>query len=176
MILPLDSHEIVVRLGAATALGALIGLNRELTQKPAGMRTHALVSLGAALITLVSVQFALEAYPREDGAVLRTIQGIVTGIGFIGGGVILRLPQEQAVRGLTTAATIWIVAGIGIACGFGAWRMAAMTAGLALVTLIVGNWIERWVHRVTNTRDSSGRFSRRQSDPGYRAPPTPAGE
>ena len=166
----IDAHEIVIRLAAAAGIGALIGLNREITQKPAGMRTHALVSLGAALITLVSVQFAAEATPREDGAVLRTIQGVVTGIGFIGGGVILRLPQEQAVRGLTTAATIWIVAGLGIACGFGAWRAAAVTAGLALVILIVGNWIERFVHRVTDTPEAPGRFARRRTDPGFVPP------
>ena len=145
---PLDFHELLLRLGSAAGVGALVGLNREITQKPAGMRTHALVSLGAALITVVCIQFGLEATPREDGAVFRAIQGIITGIGFIGGGVILRLPQEETVLGLTTAASIWIVAGLGIACGFGAWDATMITAGLTLVILVVGTRLEKVVRKM----------------------------
>ena len=160
---PLDFREILFRLGSAAAVGALVGLNREITQKPAGMRTHALVSLGAALITLVSVQFALGATPRDDGAVIRAIQGIVTGIGFIGGGVILRLPQDETVLGLTTAATIWIVAGLGIACGFGAWDATLITAGLTLIILVVGTQVEKVVRKMNPHHERQGR--RRKDDP-----------
>jgi putative Mg2+ transporter-C (MgtC) family protein len=144
----LDFQELLLRLGSAAGVGALVGLNREITQKPAGMRTHALVALGAALITVASVQFAMGATPRDDGAVLRVIQGLTTGIGFIGGGVILRLPQEETVLGLTTAATIWIVAGLGIACGFGAWDAAIITTALTLIVLVIGTKVERAVRKM----------------------------
>jgi putative Mg2+ transporter-C (MgtC) family protein len=145
---PLDFQEILLRLGSAAAVGALVGLNREITQKPAGMRTHALVSLGAAVITVVCIQFAMEAVPREEGTVLRAIQGVITGIGFIGGGVILRLPQEETVLGLTTAATIWIVAGLGIACGFGAWDATIVTTALTLIILVIGMKVEKVVRKM----------------------------
>lgn len=145
---PLDFQELLLRLGSATGVGALVGLNREITQKPAGMRTHALVSLGAALITVGSIQFGLGSTPRDDGAVLRAIQGIITGIGFIGGGVILRLPQEETVLGLTTAATIWIVAGLGIACGFGAWDATIITTALTLMVLVIGTRVEKAVRKM----------------------------
>jgi putative Mg2+ transporter-C (MgtC) family protein len=145
---PLDFQELLLRLGSAAGVGALVGLNREITQKPAGMRTHALVALGAALITVACVQFALGSTPRDDGAVLRVVQGITTGIGFIGGGVILRLPQEETVLGLTTAATIWIVAGLGIACGFGAWDATIITTGLTLIVLVIGTKVEKAVRKM----------------------------
>ena len=144
---PLDFQELLLRLGSATGVGALVGLNREITQKPAGMRTHALVSLGAALITVACLQFGLGSTPRDDSAVLRAIQGIITGIGFIGGGVILRLPQEETVLGLTTAATIWIVAGLGIACGFGAWDATIITTALTLIVLVIGMKVEKAVRK-----------------------------
>jgi putative Mg2+ transporter-C (MgtC) family protein len=152
--------EMFLRLGAAALVGAVIGLNRELTHKPAGMRTHALVSLGAALITLISVEYAVGATPRDDGAVLRAIQGIVTGIGFIGGGVILRSPQERTVRGLTTAASIWIVAGLGMACGLGAWEAVAITVALALAVLVMGDRIDSWIQRRNGREGHEGRFGR----------------
>jgi putative Mg2+ transporter-C (MgtC) family protein len=144
----LDFQELLLRLGSAAGVGALVGLNREITQKPAGMRTHALVSLGAALITVVCIQFAHGSTPRDDAAVFRVIQGITTGIGFIGGGVILRLPQEETVLGLTTAATIWIVAGLGIACGFGAWDATIITTALTLIILVIGTQVEKAVRKM----------------------------
>ena len=144
---PLDFQELLLRLGSATGVGALVGLNREITQKPAGMRTHALVALGAALITVASIQYGMGSTPREDAAVFRVIQGIITGIGFIGGGVILRLPNEETVLGLTTAATIWIVAGLGIACGFGAWDATIITTALTLIILVIGMRVEKVVQK-----------------------------
>jgi putative Mg2+ transporter-C (MgtC) family protein len=138
--------EVILRLGGATVAGAVIGLNRELTHKPAGLRTHALVGLGAAVMTLVSVQVLARSAVPDDGAVLRTVQGILTGIGFIGGGVVLRLPREQTVHGLTTAASIWVVAALGTACGLGEWTTVVLGTVLALVTLVVGRPIERRLH------------------------------
>lgn len=143
----IDPVEMSIRLGTALVLAGILGLNRDLHNKPAGVRTHGLVALGAALITLVSIQLA-PAEPGTGDAVIRIIQGVITGIGFLGGGVILHGMAESEVRGLTTAASLWLVAGIGIACGAGLWVPAFLTAGLALVVLIVGGRIERAVHRL----------------------------
>src|SRR6476661_5314755 len=99
--------EVMLRLVAATVIGGAIGLNRELTKKPAGLRTHALVALGAALATVSALQLGGVAGGSHGDAASRVIQGIVAGIGFIGGGVILHTDGRNVV-GLTTAATIWV--------------------------------------------------------------------
>lgn len=143
---PESTVEIILRLGAASLVGAVIGLNREITHKPAGLRTHTLVALGSAVITLISIQY-VDASGGEAGSVTRAIQGIITGIGFVGGGVILRVQRSRTVHGLTTAATIWIVAALGMACGLGQWVTALTSMVLALAVLVVGNAIDRFVHR-----------------------------
>jgi putative Mg2+ transporter-C (MgtC) family protein len=137
--------EIVSRLLIAAGLGAAVGFNRELLGKPAGLRTHALVSLGAAQITLVTMLFG--AASSDSAAVGRVLQGIVAGVGFIGGGVIMRRPDPKGVHGLTTAATIWTVAATGITAGMGLWRTA--TAGMLIVLLVLsaGGQVDRLVHR-----------------------------
>jgi putative Mg2+ transporter-C (MgtC) family protein len=136
--------EGVIRLTMATILGGIIGINRELRQKPAGLRTHALVALGAAAIMVVTD----EIVPPEDmGAASRSIQGIITGIGFLGGGVILR-PGDRSVRGLTTAATIWMAAALGTASGAGEWLLAMVVTGFAVAILVGGEVVEGWVHRI----------------------------
>ena len=112
------NEETAVRLGAALILGAIFGLNRELHGKPAGLRTHALVSLGAAVATIVVLKSPNGSLPVDPNAIGRVVQGILTGIGFLGAGVILHDPIGH-VTGLTTAATIWICAVLGIACGLG---------------------------------------------------------
>ena len=111
-----DWFEVVVRLATAVLVGSVIGVDREIYQKPAGLRTHALVSLGAATIMVVTTR--MMAIP-DPSAASRAIQGIITGIGFLGAGVILHPSGESSVRGLTTAATVWIAAGLGTACGAG---------------------------------------------------------
>jgi putative Mg2+ transporter-C (MgtC) family protein len=126
------------RLVLATALGAAVGYNRELLQKPAGVRTHALVALGSALVALMSALLTHPSFGDDLTAPSRIIQGLVAGVGFIGGGVILRLESEQRVEGLTTAASIWVVAAIGIAAGLGLWRTAALTVLIALAVLMLG--------------------------------------
>jgi putative Mg2+ transporter-C (MgtC) family protein len=134
-----DTLDAALRLGSAVAIGGLVGLDRGLRQKPAGLRTHALVSLGAALMTYTGIELA----PDEPGAITRVLQGVIAGVGFLGGGVILRDAQDQRVRGLTTAASIWIVAGLGMACGAGHWRTGLLASAFTLVVLMGGRYIEQ---------------------------------
>ncbi|HEY0512755.1 MAG TPA: MgtC/SapB family protein [Thermoanaerobaculia bacterium] len=136
----LGPGEVLLRLAIATLIGCVLGLNRELHGKPAGMRTHSLVSLGACLISVVSIEIV---NPAQMDAVLRVVQGIMAGIGFLGGGVILRDDSHQSVHGLTTAASIWVVACLGIACGTGQWLTAVIALGLTLFVLVVGGRVER---------------------------------
>ena len=139
--------EVFVRLLAATALGGAIGLDRELTQKPAGLRTHALVSLGAALATASALQLGVRSDITHADAASRVIQGVVAGIGFIGGGVILHADGRD-VKGLTTAASIFVAATLGISCGIGRWRVAAAAAGITLVVLTLGRPLEELLHKL----------------------------
>lgn len=141
--LPGTYVELAGRLVLATVFGALIGLNREQQGKPAGLRTHALVALGGALLAIVALFFG----QGDSSAPGRVLQGVLAGVGFIGAGVILHRADTQGVHGLTTAAAIWLVAAIGVATGAGLWRTAATTLVLALLILIAGEATDRWVHR-----------------------------
>jgi len=140
---PQSTLEIAGRLLMATFFGAAIGINRERQGKPAGLRTHALVALGGALFTII----ALLLSPGDASATARVLQGVTAGIGFIGAGVIMRRPETQDVQGLTTAAAIWIVSAIGVAVGAGLWRTSLVALALGLFILIVGETIDRWLHR-----------------------------
>ncbi|HMC20442.1 MAG TPA: MgtC/SapB family protein, partial [Thermoanaerobaculia bacterium] len=104
--------EIAMRLVVATFIGSGVGLDRELRHKPAGLKTHALVALGAALVTVVTASLTDLLHP-DSAAMSRAIQGIIAGVGFLGGGAILKSDGE-IVQGLTTAASIWLVASLGI--------------------------------------------------------------
>jgi putative Mg2+ transporter-C (MgtC) family protein len=137
--------EVFLRLGIAMLTGGALGLNRELHSKPAGLRTHALVSLGAALITLVGIEM-IDPRTQMD-AVLRVIQGTMAGIGFLGGGVILRDDSHHSVHGLTTAASLWVACCLGIGFGAGQWLTALVALGLTLLVLIVGGPAERFAIR-----------------------------
>jgi putative Mg2+ transporter-C (MgtC) family protein len=141
------TREVFLRLGLATLIGTVIGLNRDLRGKPAGVRTHSLVALGAALLTLVSLELAWMGDTLDKSAVSRTVQGLITGIGFLGAGVILRNDRQQVVHGLTTAATIWLVCCFGMACGLGEWVTALFAAGLTLAVLSFGGSLEQAFHR-----------------------------
>ena len=157
--LPADTMEVVVRLFVAALVGGCIGLDREVRQKPAGMRTHALVSLGAALLTVVTVRIGLGTAEAEHlAAVSRVIQGIIAGVGFLGGGAILKAEHEM-VHGLTTAASIWLVASLGIACGTGQWGAALLACIIALLILTVGSRVEGLVHRVFDRNNPGAGFS-----------------
>jgi putative Mg2+ transporter-C (MgtC) family protein len=131
--------DVTLRLLLAAVLGAVIGFEREIHDHPAGMRTHLLVSLGSAAFTVLSIY----GFPSEEGAptdTSRVAAQIVTGIGFLGAGAILR--QGLTVRGLTTAASLWIVAAIGMAAGAGFYSAAVITTAIVLVGLGPFRWLE----------------------------------
>jgi putative Mg2+ transporter-C (MgtC) family protein len=133
---------IAVRLTLSVVVGGVIGLHRDLHRKPAGVRTHALVSLGTALMVIVVMPPGEDLVHRYD-ALSRVIQGVLTGIGFLGAGVILRNPDMRQVRGLTTAATIWLTALLGVACGAGAYLPVVVAITLAAIVMLLGGRFER---------------------------------
>jgi len=147
----LDWSEIVLRLGVATLAGGAIGLNRDLHGKPIGLRTLGLVGLATAMVVLLSSPLADSA--RVSDATSRVIQGILTGIGFLGAGVIMRAEHHFRVRGLTSAACTWLTACVGIACGAGQWRIVAAGLGLTFAVLVMGGRIERRLHRVLGGKE-----------------------
>ena len=126
----------VVRLVVAAGLGAAIGYQREKSGKPAGLRTHILISLGAALFTVASL-FGFG--PAADAS--RVAAGVVAGIGFIGAGAIIHRGGGDIVTGLTTAATIWAVAAIGLAAGAGLFLVAGVATGITLIILFLPRYI-----------------------------------
>jgi len=145
----LELPEITLRLGGATACGAIVGLNRDIHNKPIGTRTLGLVGLGAAIVTVAAVHYhGLDAQPDALSRVVQgVIQGVMAGISFIGAGVILRDAKEHSVEGLTTAATVWVTAALGIACGLAAWPTVGVALGLALFVLVGIPWIEKMLTR-----------------------------
>ena len=136
--------EQIVRLVVAAVVGMAIGFDRELRDKPLGMRTLALVSLGSAVAALAALDY-LPAAASAD-SVARVVQGILsgvlTGIGFIGAGVVLRDRQSRTVHGLTTAATVWITAALGIACALASWVVVVSGIVLTFAILYGLGWIE----------------------------------
>jgi putative Mg2+ transporter-C (MgtC) family protein len=136
----MDIIEIFVRAGAAVLAGAALGLNRDLHGKPTGIRTLALVGLGSA----VAVMAISDSH--DVSAVSRVIQGILTGIGFLGAGVIIRNNEGRQIHGLTTAACAWLTACIGVTCGIGEWRIILASVFLAFLVLIVGGPLEKALH------------------------------
>jgi putative Mg2+ transporter-C (MgtC) family protein len=159
----LATLDIVLRLGAAVAAGMLIGLNRDMADKPIGMRTLGLVALGAALASLAVIEVKdLADHPDALSRVVQgAIQGIMAGISFIGAGVILRDRESKTVEGLTTAATVWVTAALGIACGLGAWVIAGVALLLSLGLLLAVGWLERIT---PNTPTARTKPKRRRSD------------
>ena len=136
---------VVLRLLIAAAVGIVLGLPRDLRDKPIGMRTLGLVCLGAAMVTIATLRYpVLGGDPNATARVLQgIIQGLMVGVGFIGAGVILRDTSTNRVHGLTTATTVWIAAALGIACGLGAWVIALAGLLLALIVLVVLKRLER---------------------------------
>ncbi len=137
--------DVAARLVAATLIGSGVGLDREIRHKPAGLKTHALVALGSALVTVVAGTLP------DSSAMSRVIQGIIAGVGFLGGGAILK-GTDELVTGLTTAASIWLVASLGIACGAGEWMLAVIALVIALIVLILGNAAENFFRRTSERR------------------------
>ena len=131
--------HIVVRLVVAAVLGAVIGFQRERAGKPAGLRTHMLVALGAALFVIAPLEYGMSASDLS-----RVVQGLATGIGFLGAGAILKLVDDREITGLTTAAGIWLTAAIGVAVGLGRWGSAALGVALTWLILAVLGRLEAW--------------------------------
>ncbi len=144
--------RIVIRLLAAFILGGVVGIQRERSHKPAGLRTHMLVCLGTAVFitSCGAVGMAFDAQSR-------VIQGIVTGLGFIGAGSILKLSQEHEIRGLTTAAGVWMTAAIGVTVGLGALGIAILATILTLIILAVATKVEKFVQRKRDEQSYVGR-------------------
>jgi putative Mg2+ transporter-C (MgtC) family protein len=134
--------RIAVRLLLSAGLGAVVGLQREQTGKPAGLRTHMLVALGATLFVLAPLE--MDVSMSDIG---RVIQGVATGIGFIGGGAILKLSAEREVRGLTSAAGIWITAAAGVAVGLGRLAIAVVSILLTWIILAIIGRAERRIEK-----------------------------
>ena len=134
--------RVIIRLVAALLLGGLVGVQRERTRKPAGLRTHMLVSVATAAFVI-----ACSAGGLTSEGLSRVIQGIVTGIGFIGAGTILKMSQEHEVRGLTTAASVWMTAAIGVTVGLGSLGIALMITLLAFIILSLAKLEHSIEHR-----------------------------
>jgi putative Mg2+ transporter-C (MgtC) family protein len=126
-----DLVRILGRLSVALIIGAVVGLQREVSHKTAGVRTHMLVALGTALLLVTASNAGL-----DSSDLARVIQGVITGVGFLGGGAILKLTQEREIRGLTTAAGIWLTASASAAAGLGQLAAALIGLVLGLVVLV----------------------------------------
>ncbi|QIR39195.1 MgtC/SapB family protein [Tolypothrix sp. PCC 7910] len=141
-----DWLNILFRLCIALLSGAIIGLERQLRHKPAGLRTHMLVSLGSALFTLIPLY--TDGMQANADALSRVIQGIAAGIGFLGAGEILRESSNESqraeVHGLTSAAAIWVSAALGIAAGCNLWQLSLTGAALTFLVLNLFKVLERW--------------------------------
>ena len=141
------NEETALRLSAALIVGTILGLNRELHGKPAGLRTHALVSLGAAVAAIVVLKSPDGSLATDQNAIGRVVQGILAGVGFLGAGVILHDPAGH-ISGLTTAATIWICAVLGLVCGLGYWGVMGIAVVLTALVLVLGRPLERLAERL----------------------------
>lgn len=128
----------IIRLTAAALLGAIVGMQRERAGKPAGLRTHMLVCLGTTVFVLACTGVGMST----DG-ISRVVQGIVTGIGFIGAGSILKLDEERNIQGLTTAAGIWMTSAIGVAVGVGSLGVAMLSTAATVGVLALAQPLER---------------------------------
>ena len=159
----LDWTEILLRLGVATLAGCLIGLNRDLQGKPIGLKTLGLVGLATAMVVVLADPSVDHARITDAGS--RVIQGILTGIGFLGAGVIVHTQHHFRVRGLTSAAGTWLAACIGIACGVGQWPVVAIALAITFTLLIAGRRVERGLHRAL------GGSNDREQQPAAASPP-----
>lgn len=133
---PDDWLTIAFRLGASLLAGGAIGLNRQQSGRPAGLRTYMTVSVGAAMFVMLPLQAGIDI--NATNALSRTVQGIATGVGFIGAGLILQQSRQNLkpqVKGLTSAAALWLTAGLGTAAGCGLWRTSLIGTLMALVIL-----------------------------------------
>jgi len=157
--LSLDEWEALLRLCAAVACGMLIGINRDLRGKPTGMRTLGLVCMGAALISLTAMRVdGIAGHPDASSRVVQGIvQGVMTGIGFLGAGVVLRNHCALEVHGLTTAATVWVTAALGVACAIASWHLIVTALLVTLILLGLALPVERLVESYSEEAGGSGK-------------------
>lgn len=155
--MPLD--DFILRLGVALALGLFLGLDREIKHAPVGMRTFALVALGSAVYTMLTLRLGTVAADSNAFSVdpSRLIQGLIGGIGFLGAGAIIGSTSSDRVRGIATGAAIWVSGGIGVACGLGLYWEAVSVTLLTTAVLFSTEWAHtKWgradeiVENVTN--------------------------
>jgi len=137
-----------VRPGAAILIGGVIGLDRNLHHKPTGVRTLGLVALGSALAVLAVVH-------DRQADVSQVIHGVITGVGFVGAGVILHHATNGKVHGLTTAASIWVTAALGVLCGLAAWKLLVVAVAGVLFLLLVGGPIENWCQKALEIEEKA---------------------
>ena len=150
----LTTWELILRLTIATGLGALLGWEREAQHKPAGLRTHILVSLGSAAFMLAGLELHHELFSKQQAGssdLLKVLGGIVGGIGFLGAGSIIQ--SKHHVSGLTTAATIWLTSAVGISSGLGYYRLAVISTVLALLVLFVLGFLTQGQRYLEDTGD-----------------------
>ena len=143
-----DNSLIIIRLGVAILLGMLIGAERLLVHKEAGMKTHALVSMGSALFIIISEYLAIKYQGFGGFNPGLMAANIIVGIGFLATGLIIS--KENRILGLTTAGGIWVTAGIGMACGFGLLSLAVIATILVLLVFIVMNYIEKPIRKISD--------------------------
>ena len=171
-IAALSDLELIERLLLSALLGAAIGFEREWRQKYAGLRTNILIAIGSTLFTVMSIDLS----SGSGGDPTRVAAQIVTGIGFLGAGAIMRTGAD--VRGLTTAATIWVNAAIGVAVGGGEYHLAVIATGITLLVLVILNPVENWLDRRLR-RSNNGGATGGESSPDSSAGPAveaPAGQ
>ena len=162
--------DVTARLGAAALIGGAIGLNCYTHQKPTGLGTLGLVATGAAALVLATIDTAHGLLHAD--AMSRVIQGIMTGVGFIGAGVIIRDQTDHRVLGLTTAAAVWMTAALGALCGIGAWKIIIPLSAIVTLILLVGSPIER--HLTSTSIDRQDKPLCKIGDERPPPPPLPA--
>jgi putative Mg2+ transporter-C (MgtC) family protein len=143
--------SIVLRLVLALLVGTVLGLNRWLHHKSAGIRTHSLVAIGSATAVMLISDFVQD----DAQSVSRVLQGLITGLGFLGAGVIIHEQRSKRVHGLTTAASLWACALIGAAFGAGQFALGGLSLGAILLTLAIGGPLERLIARINGVKRSS---------------------
>ncbi len=156
-MIPTTEYEVVLRFAAAIVCGGAIGLERDLRRMPTGFRTMAIVSLGACVAAVTALKTG------DPGAFSRVAQGVVTGIGFLGAGVILQRDKIRHVKGLTTAAAIWLTAALGLMCGLGELRLAFIATAFAVAVLTSISSAKRFGQ--SRPKRCEGRYGRRPPYP-----------
>ena len=153
----ITTTEILLRVSFALLLGFILGLEREAKRKPAGLRTNMLVALGSAAFTMLALEIFYSILHIRDRTALdplRLLNGIMEGLGFLGAGCIIQ--SRGSVEGITTAATIWVVGAVGLACGAGQFRIAILTTVLAFIVLTALRFIEARIGNKTAAPETNG--------------------